>query len=166
MMESFKEFELIESVNETYSTAQSNSINTVTNGSKPFGNINGVVVLSGQAKIAWLKGGNDKYTVHRIRISWTNVLIKKQPECKYRVQQLKEILQTDFPSVDKTLLKFGYKITTSALYVYCSLNTVQEQAQSTRSIKLTCHMHFNFLNFKQVAVLTGWNYKRFYCLGF
>lgn len=53
MMESFKEFELIESVNETYSTAQSNSINMVTNGSKPFGNINGVVVLSGQAKIAF-----------------------------------------------------------------------------------------------------------------
>ena len=104
--------------------------------------------------------------VHRIHISWTNVLIKKQTECKYRVQQLKEILQTDFPSIEKTLLKFGYKITTSALYVYCSLNTVQEQAQSTRSIKLTCHMHFNFLNFKQVAVLTGWNYKRFYCLGF
>ena len=156
----------MESVNETYSTAQSNSVNTVTNGSKTFGNINGVAVLSGQAKIAWLKGRNDKYTVHRIHISWTNVLINIQPECKYRVQQLKKILQTDFPSVDKTLLKFGYKITTSALYVYCSLNTEQERAQSTRSIKLTCHMHFNFLNFEQVAVLTGWNYKRFYCLGF
>ena len=52
MMESFKEFELIESVNETYSTAQSNSTDTVTNGSKTFGNVNGVAVLSGQAKIA------------------------------------------------------------------------------------------------------------------
>ena len=31
----------------------------------------------------------------------------------------------------KTLLKYGYKIVESALYVYCSLKTVQEQAQST-----------------------------------
>jgi len=63
-------------------------------------------------------------------------------------------------------LKFGFSIATSAPYVYCSLKTVQEQAQSTRSIKLACHRHFNFLNFKQLAILTGWNYKRFYCLGF
>ena len=34
--------------------------------------------------------------------------------------------------IHKTLLKFAYKIATSALYVYCSLKTVQEQAQSTR----------------------------------
>ena len=26
--------------------------------------------------------------------------------------------------------------------------------------------HLYFLNFEQVAVLTGWNYKRFFCLGF
>ena len=62
---------------------------------------------------------------------------------------------SNFPSVNKTLLTFGYKITRSALYVYCSLKTVQEQAQSTRSIKLTCHRHFNFLNFKEVALLRG-----------
>ena len=62
MMESFKEFELIESVNETYSTAQSNSINTVTNGSKTFGNINGVAVLSGQAKLK----------LHDLRVVMTN----------------------------------------------------------------------------------------------
>ena len=36
-----------------------------------------------------------------------------------------------------------------------SLKTVQEQAQSTRSIKLTCQGHCNFLTFEQVAVLTG-----------
>ena len=51
-------------------------------------------------------------------------------------------------AVHETLLKFGCKIATSALYVYCSLKTVQEQAQSTRSIKLTCHRHLNFLNFE------------------
>ena len=61
----------------------------------------------------------------------------------------------NFPSLHKTLLKFGYKIATSALHVYCSLKTVQEQAQSTRLIKLTCHRHFNFLSFEQVAILTG-----------
>ena len=41
--------------------------------------------------------------------------------------------------------------------MYCSVKTVQEQAQSTRSVKLTCHRHFNFLNFEQLAVSTGWN---------
>ena len=60
------------------------------------------------------------------------------------------------------IYKIGYKMAASALYVYSSLKTVQVQAQSTRSIKLTCHRHFNFLNFKQVAVLTEWNCKRFY----
>ena len=60
----------------------------------------------------------------------------------------------NFPLVHETLLKFGYKMATSALYVYSSLKTVQVQAQSTRSIKLRCHRYFNFLNFKQVAVLT------------
>ena len=39
------------------------------------------------------------------------------------------------------------KIATSALYVYCSLKTVQEQAQSTRSIKLTCHRQLKKLKF-------------------
>ena len=39
--------------------------------------------------------------------------------------------------------------------MYCSLKTAQEQAQSTRSIKLICQRHFNFLNFEQEAVLTG-----------
>ena len=34
------------------------------------------------------------------------------------------------PSVNKTLLKFGYKIATLAIYVYCRLKIVQEQAQS------------------------------------
>ena len=39
-----------------------------------------------------------------------------------------------FPSVYKAPLKFGYKIETSALYVYCSCSLkVQEKAQSTRS---------------------------------
>ena len=33
-------------------------------------------------------------------------------------------------SIHKTLLKFSYKIATSALYVYHSLKTVQEQTQS------------------------------------
>ena len=61
---------------------------------------------------------------------------------------------------------FGFKIATSTLYVYCSLKTVQEQAQSTRSIKLTCHRHFNFLHFERMAVLTRRNCKRFYRLGF
>ena len=64
-------------------------------------------------------------------------------------------LLKNFPSVLKTILKFGYKNATSALYVYCSLKTVQEQAQSSRSVKLTCHRHFNFLNFEQLAVSTG-----------
>ena len=50
--------------------------------------------------------------------------------------------------------KFGYKMSTSALYVYCSLKTVQEQALRCRSIKLTCHRYFNFLSFDQVTVLT------------
>ena len=45
----------------------------------------------------------------------------------------------NFPLVHKTLLKFGCKVATSALYVYSSLKTVQEQAQCTRSIKLRCH---------------------------
>ena len=31
-------------------------------------------------------------------------------------------------SIHKTLLKFAFKIATSALYVYCSLKTVQKQA--------------------------------------
>ena len=39
--------------------------------------------------------------------------------------------------------------------MHFSLKTVQEQAQSTRSIKLTCQGHCNFLTFKQVAVLRG-----------
>ena len=43
--------------------------------------------------------------------------------------------------------------------MYCSLKTVQEQAQSTRSIKLTCHRHINFLNFEQVVM--GWNVRDF-----
>ena len=36
--------------------------------------------------------------------------------------------------------------------MYLSLKTVQEQAQSTRVIKLMCHRH---LNFEQVTALTG-----------
>ena len=40
--------------------------------------------------------------------------------------------------------------------MHFSLKTVQEQAQTTtRSIKLTCHGHFNFLTLEQVAVLMG-----------
>ena len=39
------------------------------------------------------------------------------------------------PSVNKTPLKFRYNVATSALYVYCSLKTVQEQAQSIRTMK-------------------------------
>ena len=31
-------------------------------------------------QISWLEGCNDKYTVQRIRISWTTVLINKQPK--------------------------------------------------------------------------------------
>ena len=50
---------------------QWNSVNTVTNGSKNIGRINGVVILSGQDQISWLEGSNDKFTIHRIRISWT-----------------------------------------------------------------------------------------------
>ena len=37
-------------------------------------------------QISWLEGCNDKYTVQRIRISWTTVLINKQPTCRCRVQ--------------------------------------------------------------------------------
>ena len=37
----------------------------------------------------------------------------------------------------------------------CSLKTVQEQAQITRSIKLTRSRRFNFLNFEQGAILMG-----------
>ena len=37
-------------------------------------------------QISWLEGCNDKYTVQRIRISWTTVLINKQPKCQCRVQ--------------------------------------------------------------------------------
>ena len=55
----------------------------------------------------------------------------------------------------KGSLKFSLEH--SLVYVYCSVKTVQEQAQSTRSVKLTCHRHFNFLNFEQLAVSTGWN---------
>ena len=33
-------------------------------------------------------------------------------------------------------------------------------------MKLTCSRHFNFLNFERLTVLTRWNYKRFYYLGF
>ena len=39
--------------------------------------------------------------------------------------------------------------------MHFSLKTVQEQAQTTRSIKLTCHRHYNFLTCEQVAVLMG-----------
>ena len=39
--------------------------------------------------------------------------------------------------------------------MYCSLKTVEEQAQSTRSIKFICQRYFNFLNFEQEAVITG-----------
>ena len=40
-----------------------------------------------------------------------------------------------FRSIHKTLLKFDCKIVTSARHKYCSLKTVQEQAQDTKSIK-------------------------------
>ena len=46
-------------------------------------------------------------------------------------------------------------VTLKCTYVYCSLKTAEEQTQSTRSIKLTSHRHFNFLSFEQVAVLAG-----------
>ena len=39
-----------------------------------------LAVLTGQAQISWLDGRNHKYTVQRIRISWTTVRIDKQPE--------------------------------------------------------------------------------------
>ena len=48
---------------------QWNPVNAVTSGSKEFGCINGVAVLSRQAQISCLEGRNDKYTEHRIRIS-------------------------------------------------------------------------------------------------
>ena len=34
-------------------------VNTVTNGPKRLGQINGVAVLSGQVQISWLEGHND-----------------------------------------------------------------------------------------------------------
>ena len=46
-----------------------------------------LAVLPGQAQILRLEGRNDKYTVHRIH---RTVLINKQPECRYSVQQLKK----------------------------------------------------------------------------
>ena len=60
MMESFKEFELIESVNETYSTAQSNSINTVTNGSNHLAILTGWSYYRGRLKL------------HDLRVVMTN----------------------------------------------------------------------------------------------
>ena len=39
------------------------------------------------------------------------------------------------------ILKFSYKIATSAPYVYFVEKIVQEQAQNIRSINLTCHRH-------------------------
>ena len=45
---------------------QWNPVNTVTNGPKKFGQINGVAILSGRAQISWLEGRNDKYTIHCI----------------------------------------------------------------------------------------------------
>ena len=63
--------------------------------SKKFGHINRVAILSGQAQIPWLEPGpyNDKYPVHRIRISLTTAVINKQSECRYRVQWLKKLLK-------------------------------------------------------------------------
>ena len=62
----------------------------------------------------------------------------------------------------------GFELYSRWVPLLCVLQSKkgQEQAQSTRSIKLTCQRHFNFLNFEQVAVLMGVNYKRSYCLGF
>ena len=37
----------------------------------------------------------------------------------------------EIPSVNKTPLEFWYNVATNALYVYCSLKTVQGQAQSS-----------------------------------
>ena len=54
----------------------------------------------------------------------------------------------------KNYLKFSFS-TKNTFIMHFSLKTVQEQAQSTRSIKLTCQGHCNFLTFEQVAVLTG-----------
>ena len=48
------------------SQVQWNPVNTVTDGSKKFGRINGVAVLSGQSAILI-------YTTHRIHTSWTTV---------------------------------------------------------------------------------------------
>ena len=45
-----------------------------------------------------------------------------------------EMTTENFPSVNKTLLKFGYKTATRALHVYCSVKAVQRE--STRSV--TC----------------------------
>ena len=49
-------------------------IGPVTNGSNKIGRINGVAVLPGQGQISWRMGRNNKYTIYRIRTSWTTAL--------------------------------------------------------------------------------------------
>ena len=56
------------------------------------------------AQISSLEGRNDKYTVHRIRISWTTVCINKQPQWRYSHLVIEKLLQMLlYLTVNKTL---------------------------------------------------------------
>ena len=63
-----------------------------------------------------------------------------------------------FQSWRFSLLVGELLVKSSSLCLFTFMCTVvQEQAQSTRSVKLTCHRHFNFLNFEQLSVSMVWN---------
>ena len=49
---------------------------------------------------------------------------------------LHTVIKNYSPSVNKTLLKFGYKIATDAIYVYCRLKIVQEQREGKHKAEL------------------------------
>ena len=119
---------------------------------KKTGRINGVAVLLGQGQSSWLKGCNNKYTIYRIPTSWTTVLFNKHPECKFTYSNCKNYLKLSFSkdNTSKNRLLNRYK---------CILRILSKKQYKIRL------RYFNILNFERVAILTGWNYKRFYCLG-
>ena len=59
-----------------------------------------LAALSLLAQISSLEGRNDKYTVHRIRISWTTVCTNKQPQWRYSRLVIEMLL---YFTVNKTL---------------------------------------------------------------
>ena len=76
------------------------------------------------------------YTAHHIHIFLNNLLFSliNNRNVDVAYGNWKNYVKSSFSTgIYKTLLKFTYKIPTSALYdEYCSLKTVQEQAQRTR----------------------------------